>query len=350
MFKYYTRSPRVVQSSYNVNQVAKLYNFPPGDGSGQTVGLIELGGGYTLADLTTYGQALGLPPIHITTVVVDGGLNDPTDTSGASDEVLLDIEAVYAVVPKASIRVYFAPNTYSGFLDAINQAVIDKCNVISISWGASEDQWDASAIVEFEKAFQDAAQAGVTVLAAAGDNGYLDSPVSRKPAVDYPGSSVWVTSCGGTQLQSNGSETTWNNLNVGEGAGGGGMSALFMRPIWQTNDKITQINRCVPDVCANASPLTGYNILINNEWVVIGGTSAVAPLLAGLVARLNQTLGKKVGYLNPLLYKMNGRSFYDVTVGSDGWFTANSGYDLASGLGRLIGTNLISDIEWAMEN
>lgn len=348
-FKHHARRPRTVQSSYYAGDIAKLYNFPLATGEGQTIGIIELGGGYTLNDLYSYGNARGLPPINITAVSVDSGVNDPGDTSGANYEVLLDIELVYEVAPKAAIRVYFAPNTDGGFADAISQAIADKCNVISISWGASEDEWDSSSVAMFERVFQQAANAGITVLAAAGDSGYLDSPNTNNPTVDYPASSVWVLATGGTQITSS-EETVWNNLDVGEGATGAGMSSLFSRPSWQTRDKIDKTNRCLPDIVGNASPLTGYNIYLNGSWSVVAGTSAVAPIYSGLIARINQLLGKNIGYAHPILYAINNRSYKDILHGNNGWWTAGEFFDLASGLGRLDGTNLVEDIKWAIDN
>lgn len=328
-----------------------MYNFPVADGTGQTVGIIELGGGYSSSDLNTYGNKLGLPPINITAVSVDGAVNNPSDTSGANDEVMLDIEVIYTVVPKAHIRVYFAPNTDQGFIDAIKLAIVDKCDVISISWGGSEKEWSLSTINSMNAIFQQAANAGISVLAAAGDSGADDdSGDSLKDIdVDFPGSSLLVTCCGGTQITSKG-EVVWNNLSKGDGATGGGMSSLFTRPAWQTRDHIDKVNRSVPDITGNASPLSGYSIIVDGQWEVIGGTSAVAPLYAGLVARLNQLLGKNIGYLNPILYTINQRSFFDVISGNNGYWTANSNYDLASGLGRLKGDNLTDDIKWAIKN
>lgn len=349
MFNHYSHRPNsAVNTSYYANQIAKMYNFPPGDGAGQTIGIIEFGGGYTMSDINTYGAKLNLPPLHITAVDVNGGYNNPSDPTGASDEVMLDIETIYAVAPAAHQRIYFGPMTDQGFPDVIEKAIEDGVDIISISWGGAENQWPSSIWKQMEQLFVKAASSGITVFAAAGDSGAFDDS-GTKPTVDYPGSSRHVVSCGGTQIVNSG-EVVWNNLAVNDGAGGGGESSLFKRPPWQTRDHISQSGRCVPDVSANASPLTGYNIYVGGSWQVIGGTSAVAPLMAGLFARVNQTLGSGVGFVNPVLYAMNERSFYDVTKGNNGYWKANAEYDLASGLGRIDGTNLIDDIKWAIEN
>lgn len=350
MFRNYSRRPLIAGGTYYANEIGKLYNFPAGDGSGQTIGIIELGGGYELSDIHAYAQKLNLPPINITAVSVDGAVNVPgQDPQGADGEVALDIQVIYAIAPKAAIRVYFAPNTDQGFLNAISKAIADKVNVISISWGGAEDMWNSNSITAFEAVFEQAAKAGITVLAAAGDNGYEDDPNVTTPTVDYPASSPYVTACGGTQHTAT-AETVWDNLSQGEGAGGGGMSKLFARPAWQTADHINKVNRCVPDISGNASPVTGYNVIVDGQWTIIGGTSAVAPLYAALVALINQKIGKNVGYLNPAIYKINSRSLVDILSGGNGWFVANVGYDLVSGLGRIDGANIISDIEWALNH
>ena len=166
--------------SYTPVQVAQLYDFPSGsDGKGQTIGIIELGGGFKPSDLSTYFSALGISPAPSVSVVsVDGAQNQPTGSSDGPDgEVLLDIEVAGAVAPGARIVVYFAPNTDAGFLDAINQAATDSTNkpsVISISWGGPESTWTAQSLQSYNSALQAAAAVGVTVCVAAGDDGSTD--------------------------------------------------------------------------------------------------------------------------------------------------------------------------------
>lgn len=345
---YYPRS--ATPTSYFADDLARLYNFPAGDGAGQTIGFIELGGGYTLGDLDVYAQTLGLPPIKITAVGVDGGANNPNDPSGASGEVMLDIEVAYAVAPAADYRVYFAPNTDQGFMDAVKLAIEDKCDIISISWGGPENSWNTATIAEFEKIFSSAADAGITVLCAAGDNDSGDGETGNH--VDYPGSSLHVTCVGGTNTQSvNGkitSEAVWNN--GGTQGTGGGYSTLFSIPQYQVRDKVAGTQRMVPDISANADPDTGYNIYLQGQWQVIGGTSSGGPLLAGLVARLNQILGKPLGFLNPILYVANEHSFVDITVGNNDSYKAAAGCDPVSGLGRIDGSKLLRNIQWAITN
>jgi len=309
------------QVSYSPAQVAQMYGFPAGDGTGQTVGLIELGGGYSQADMT----ALGIT--NLVVVSVDGATNAPDGPNGAQGEVELDIQVVFGVAPKAAIRVYFAPNTNQGFVDAINQAVTDNVDVISISWGGPESAWSASDRASMDTAFQSAAAKQISVFVAAGDNGSTDG--TSASAVDYPASSPYVTGCGGTNLTSI-SEVVWNDGN-GE-ATGGGISSAYAKPSWQAVN-VYGNGRGVPDVSGDADPETGYNILLDGKYEVIGGTSAVAPLWAGLTCLLNQALGKRLGALNPILYSLPSGSLKDITVGNNGAFSAEVGYDCCTGLG-----------------
>ena len=215
-------------------QVAALYNFPSGvTGAGQTTAIIELGGGYSTADLQTYFGNLGVTEPNITAVSVDGGTNSPG--SDADAEVMLDIQVAGSIAPGANIAVYFAPNTDQGFVDAITDAVHDtarKPSVISISWGAAEDSWTQQSQAAMNSALQDAATLGVTVTAAAGDNGSTDGVGDGSLHVDFPASSPYVLGCGGTTLQGSGStissEVVWNEIANNEGATGGGVVALLL--------------------------------------------------------------------------------------------------------------------------
>jgi kumamolisin len=340
--------------SYNPPQIAALYNFPQGtDGTGQTIGILELGGGYKAADLTNYFKSIGVKEPSVTAVLVDKAKNHPTKASSADGEVLLDIEVAGAVAPGAKIVVYFTPNTDQGFQDALTTAIHDsthKPSVISISWGGAESTWTAQAMTALDSAAQDAAALGVTICAASGDNGSSDGVNDGADHVDFPASSPHVLACGGTSLESaNGkisSETVWNDGAQG-GAGGGGYSVQFALPAWQAARKITppaKGGRGVPDVSGDADPETGYNVLVDGESMVIGGTSAVAPLWSGLIARLNQKLGTPVGFLQPALYALpaSAGAFHDITVGSNGAFSAGPGWDAASGLGSPSGQNLLT--------
>jgi kumamolisin len=333
--------------------VAQAYQWPAtAGGAGQTIAIIELGGGYRQADLTTYFQSLNLTPPAITAVSVDKGKNAPTTSSSADGEVMLDIEVAASVAPGAKIVCYFCPNTDQGFTDAISTAIHDTTNnpsVISISWGGPESSWTAQAMTALDAACQSAAALGITITVAAGDNGSTDGATGNN--VDFPASSPHVLACGGTKLDANGStlvsEVVWNELAVNDGATGGGVSNVFPLPSWQANANVPAPavaggGRGVPDVSADADPNTGYQIRVDGQDTVIGGTSAVAPLWAGLVAVANQQLGAKVGFLQPAIYAAKAAgAFNDVTQGNNGAFSAGPGWDACTGLGSPIASVLI---------
>ena len=349
--------------SYTPPQVAQLYDFPTSaKGSGQTIGIIELGGGYTQSDLDSYFNTLGISPApSVTAVSVDGAQNQPTGDSGGPDaEVMLDIEVAGSIAPGAKIVVYFAPNTDAGFLDAINQAVEDKQNnpsVISISWGGAESSWTSQSLQSYNSAIQAAAAVGVTICIASGDDGSTDGVTDGLQHVDFPASSPYALACGGTHLVGSGSTITdegvWNDLPNG-GATGGGVSATFPLPSWQANANVPpSVNpgsfagRGVPDVSGDADPQTGYDVDVDGSDIVVGGTSAVAPLWAGLIACFNAGLKSPVGYLNPALYQQiaaNSGTFHDITSGSNGSYSAGPGWDACSGWGSPNGAAILRAI------
>jgi kumamolisin len=343
--------------SNDPNEVAQIYDFPAGDGTNQCIGIIELGGGFRLDDLSNYFGSLNINLPQVISVSVDGGSNSPSTPDSADGEVMLDIEVVGAIAPAAKIVVYFAPNTDQGFLDAITTAVHDTANqlsVISISWGSAESQWTAQALSNFDDAFQAAAALGITVCIASGDNGSSDGVNDGENHVDFPASSSFVLGCGGTTLHASDGEivdeVAWNDLPTG-GATGGGVSDVFPLPSWQDGFNVPSPSgqsggRGVPDVAGDADPNTGYNILVDGEHAVIGGTSAVAPLWAALVARVNQGRGNPIGFLNPLIYAqaVEASGFHDITEGNNGAFSAAAGWDACTGLGSPDGVPLAADL------
>jgi kumamolisin len=342
-------------------EVAALYQFPAKrDGSGQCVAIIELGGGYRLADLRHYFAALGIAMPAVVAISVLGAGNHPTGEPGGPDgEVMLDIEVAGAVASGARIAVYFAPNTDQGFLTALSTAIHDSVHdpsVVSISWGAPEKDWTEQAMAAFDSSCSDAALLGITVCCAAGDNGSSDTdPPSRRANVDFPASSPHVLACGGTRLIGDdgniATEVVWNN--PGHGATGGGVSETFSLPDYQNGARVPKsVNpghkrgRGVPDVAGNADPASGYIVRVDGIDTVIGGTSAVAPLWAGLIALMNQGLRKKstpVGFLTPTLYGLpaSAQPFRDITAGDNGAYEANAGWDPCTGLGSPNGKALM---------
>jgi kumamolisin len=335
-------------TSYTPRQVAQLYKFPTdATGAGQTVAIIELGGGYRAADLQAYFSGLGLRVPSVTAVSVDGARNAPVgDPNSADGEVLLDIEVVGAIATGARIAVYFAPNTDRGFLDAITTAVHDslrKPSVVSISWGAPESDWTPQSLMTYDQAFQDAALVGVTICCASGDGGSSDGETDGLAHVDFPSSSPNVLACGGTRLESTAGtisrESVWNS-GTGGGATGGGVSEVFPLPAYQQNAQVpVSVNasrfrgRGVPDVAGDADPATGYQIRVDGRNAVFGGTSAVAPLWAALITVVNQRRPRPLGRLHPLLYAAGAAPFRDITSGTNGAYSAARGWDACTGLG-----------------
>ena len=358
-----SRAGAAADVSYSALQVAQAYSFPTTvNGTGQTIGIIELGGGFTQSDLNTYFSGLNLSPPTVTAVSVDGAQNQPTgDTSGPDTEVMLDIEVSGAIAPGANIVVYFAPNTDAGFLDAINQAAMDTVNkpsVISISWGGPESSWTAQSLESYNSALQSAAAVGVTVCVACGDNGSDDGVGDGQDHVDFPASSPYSLACGGTTLDISAgkisSEVVWNDLASSGGATGGGVSNTFAIPSWQANVHVPPSGsfqgRGLPDVAGDADPATGYNVQVDGSSFTVGGTSAVAPLWAGLVALFNQSLKQAAGYLNPNLYQKIATqqgTFHDITSGNNGDFSAGPGWDACSGWGSPDGTVLLQAVAGA---
>ncbi len=346
-----------VNLSYTPPQIATLYSFPTGvDGSGECIALIELGGGYNPTDLSNYWNQLNLSETPtVSAVSVGNGNNNPTgDPNGPDGEVMLDIEVAGSIAAASKIVVYFAENTDAGFLNAITTAVHDDTNkpsVVSISWGGPESAWTQQAMTSMDQAFQSAAAMGVTVCVASGDDGSTDGVGDGLNHVDFPASSPNVLACGGTELVASGNtitnETVWNELANNEGASGGGISDVFPLPSYQSAANVPpsanpnhNVGRGVPDVAGNADPTTGYVTLVDGNPDVIGGTSAVAPLFAGLIALINDALGKPVGFLNPLLYQNPTGDFNSITSGNNGAYSAGPGWNPCTGLGSPIGIQI----------
>lgn len=354
-------NPRTVAASFTPPQLARLYNYPADrTGKGQTIALIELGGGYRTADIRAYFTSIGLKAPSVKAVLVDGGKNAPSNANGADGEVMLDIEVAGGIAPGANIVVYFAPNTDQGFLDAITTALHDvrnKPSVISISWGSAEKSWTPQALNSFNQAFQSAAALGVTICAAAGDTGSDDSVGDKLAHVDFPASSPFVLACGGTKLVTTpdgtgiSNETVWHESNTS--ATGGGISDVFDKPDYQAPAVVPpsvndgkHTGRGVPDVAAVADPATGYAVRVDGQNLVIGGTSAVAPLMAGLIALINEPLAQPVGFIHPKIYAASN-AFRDITEGDNTTVTgkgyaATTGWDACTGLGVADGQKLAS--------
>ena len=328
------------------NAVTRLYGFPAGDGHGETIAIIELGGGVSAADTKAAFHTMGLSAPKVLTILVDGATATPGNDPNSDGEVALDVQVAGAGAPKATLAVYFAPNTDQGFVDAISQAAHDttrKPSVMSISWGGPESGWTAQAVTAMTSAFQDAVDLGVSVFAASGDGLATDGQADGRAHVDFPASSPLVVGCGGTRLASATSpvgETVWNSNGGGTG---GGVSALFPAPAYQAHVHLPASavhgaakGRGVPDVSGDADPDTGYRVVVDGKVEVIGGTSAVAPLWAGLFALINAAAAEPVGQPHATLYG-HPAAFNDVRHGDNRsgkiGYAAAAGWDACTGLG-----------------
>ena len=346
-------------AAFSPVDVGALYAFPPQyDGTGVTVAIIELGGGYDPSDLAAYFREIGVAMPSITSVGVDGATNSPRVDTGSDGEVCLDIEVVGALAPGASQVVYFAPNTDRGFYDVVATAVHDTVNrpsIVSISWGGPESAWTRQAWSALDALFADAAAMGVTVLAASGDSGATNGVADGLLHATFPASSPSVVACGGTRLVAQAgaisSETVWNDLATGNGATGGGISDFFALPAYQASAHVPpsanpgrRVGRGIPDVAGDADPVTGYHVRVDGSDTVIGGTSAVAPLWAALLARCVQALGTPLGLVHTRLYALGSASgaFHDITSGDNGGYRAAHGWDACTGLGTPNGTALLA--------
>ena len=358
---------------YMASELAAHYNFPPGDGSGQTVGLLEFGGGYFADDLAQYCSLANMPaPPKVTVISTDGTPTDNTD--GAEAEVMLDVEVVAGLCPKADIVIYFAQFTEQGWISAIDAAVHDQTNnpgVLSVSWGYAEDNliWTDQAMNQVNESFKDAAAVGVTICVAAGDDGSSDAVSDGNAHVDFPASSPYVLAVGGTTIPTKGGaqpDIVWKQgdglRSDNGGSTGGGVSAVFPRPDWQKNITINSVNagaivgRCVPDLAANADwTASPYVMVVDGQQQPNGGTSAAAPLIASLLTRINaqRPAGKRVGYVTPAIYQTIGpgnatiglaacRSVVSGDNNTDpgGGYSAGPGYNAVAGWGTPVGMNL----------
>jgi kumamolisin len=323
---------------WNVADLCKAYDWPSAAPGGGKIAIVELGGGWLQSDVDSFFQGAGLPAPSITDVSVDATKNSPGVNSDSDGEVALDIQvaaAAYAVATgqAATIRMYWSSDIAAG----VRAAMADGCDVCSISWGADEANWGKAAADAMEQAAIDATSAGMIVFAAAGDNDSSDGGPNASN-VDVPASCPHVIGCGGTRKTPT-AETVWNNdpgNASGEGTGGGFSKFFKPMPPWQSGAPHGR-GRMVPDVAANADPVTGYKVIIAGTETPVGGTSAVAPLYSGLFA----AFGTKLGWIGETIWD-NHLAFNDISVGDNGKFRAREGPDACTGLGSPIGTKLLT--------
>jgi carboxypeptidase C (cathepsin A) len=353
---YFKRLPRKLAAAaagarpFSVPDLCKAYDWPANLAGGGVIAIVELDGGWVQSDMDEFFQSIDQPMPQITDVSVDGTQNNPnqhlSDPHDPDVEVALDIQvaaaAYYAATGKpAVIRIYWAANEPGKIAQAVRAAMADGADVCSISWGADEAIWSdwkqqlgQDFIQQMEAAATAATAAGMVIFAAAGDNDSGDG--GPDPAnVDVPSSGPHVVGCGGTTKTAT-KEVVWNNdpgNTNGEGTGGG-FSTVFPLQSFQAGAPHGP-GRMVPDVAADADPSTGYTIVVHGEKGPAGGTSAVAPLYAGLVA----AFGTKLGFITPTLWANQG-CFNDITQGDNGYYRATPGPDPCTGIGSPIGTKL----------
>jgi kumamolisin len=319
-------TPAQIKGGYDVTPLANA-GFT---GTGQTVALLEFDG-FQQSNITTYNNNYALGATTPTVTRVDGGSGA---LGGGQVEVELDIEVVQAIAPKAAVRVFEGPNSDAGEVDTYQAIVNSGAKVTSSSWGLAETQRTAANITAVHNVFAQGAALGETVFSASGDSGSADAGAGSR-AVDFPSSDPNVTGAGGTTLTVTASNV-WSRETAWSGSGGG-ISAQFALPSYQSGVTGTGGKRAVPDVSALANPTPGVSIFSQGRWGVVGGTSAAAPEWAGFAALYNQDAASKghagLGFANPLLYSISATAFHDITTGSNGAFSAKAGYDEVTGRG-----------------
>jgi kumamolisin len=357
--------------SYTVEEVADKYNFPvvQDKGRGQTIAILSLGGRLNYEEFAQYFTDRNIEVPEVFEVPVDCELPPLGKQQEDEDvEVALDAHIIAALVPCARIVIYYVDNTSQGFINGLARAIYNEsfpASIISISWGSYEESWTGQAIDAIEDLLKDAKALNITVCCASGDLGAWDGDPEGEFHVDYPASSPYVLSCGGTTLRPeqeepdqrevvwSEQEVVWDKRDEREKylASGGGESTCFDKPEWQSRRNDGGLadlrKRGVPDVAGFADPRNGFTISVSGVEIRVGGTSAAAPLWAGLIARINEKLEKSVGYLNPYLYHDACKdAFYDITKGSNGGeWGAGPGWDACTGLGSPDGGKLLEELK-----
>ena len=346
------------RSWFYANEITSIYNFPKPDPLRKVVvGIISFGGGLygnlsyngngtnigvlTNGDVQSYWTKIGIPVIQQPKVVVAplfGASNSPT-LSG-TDENTLDVEMVGAACPSSNLTIilYIVPNSLSNFQKVVNHAITTPVlvngtflspTILSISWAASELYNYGS----LETTLSLAVSKGINIFVAAGDNGSTDSS-GNTSTCNYPSSSPNVISCGGTSLVCpSGKYSDKTTREITWSGSGGGISKIYAKPFYQNG--LIGTKRQIPDISLNADPNTGIAVCFNKQYVVYGGTSFVAPLMAGFLATINVTK-----FINPLLYPADNICFHDVLSGNNGTYQAKVGYDSCTGLGSINGVAL----------
>jgi kumamolisin len=346
-------------------QFATYYSYPAQQGSvAPKIAVISLGGTFLTTDLskfwTTYLGQTGTPNVTYVNGI-DGSTNKSNSkikNGDGSDENTLDLEIIIGTCPKAHVTMYFGTNTLVGFYDAFATAIASGTKIISCSWGSAEAGFGTSYLNAYNQLFESAALAGCTISIAAGDNGSTDG--TNALALDFPSSSPYVVSCGGTSVPSlsSSNEVVWHSTVYNWGTGGG-LSSHFtsnrsqvVYPTLNTttpsvNSLITSHSRSSPDIALNADPLFGYSVYYDGSLIVsgYGGTSCVAPMMSGFFGLLNKTFTSNP--CDKLYAAYNNSNYKDITSGtndnlahSTNVYVARSGFDQCSGMGAINGHTL----------
>ena len=348
--------PRATYFSYAKN-IAQVYNFPTPIINTIVIGVISLGGGLfgtvngnilTNGDVQAYWTSQGItsqPTVAI--VSVSGGVNNPAGDLNSTIENTIDVETIGSCCPGSNVIIimYIAPNSFAGFYNVFNYAFntpvsvnsqLVKPSVVSCSWGTAEANYTSTQLSNFNTLFRNATSNGINICCASGDNGSSDG--LRGLNVDFPGSSPYVTCCGGTTLTcptltysgAGTTETAWSGS-------GGGLSRTFNSPTYQTN--LQQTKRSVPDIAMDADPSTGVMYLVNNTNYIVGGTSIVSPAMSAFLGSIGYST-----FFNMRLYSLKSSAFHDIVSGSNGGYRAKGGYDNVTGLGSINGQEIKTEI------
>ena len=344
--------PQTQRKWFKPTEYASIYKFPQPSSTPIVVGVISFGGGLvgqllsgilTKGDVQAYWTSLGIPAENQPTVAmvfIDGATNDMNPITAATQENTLDVEMIGACCPTSNLTiiVYIAPNSVTSFQNVFNYAITTPVQVngismtpsiLSCSWGAPEIYFNS--ISAIDSILAQAVSIGINIFAATGDSGSSDGINGLN--CDYPSSSPNVIACGGTSLISPDYVYNSNTIEVAWKDGGGGISRYFSKPAYQSSIKGTMRN--TPDFALNADPNTGVLYFVGGQYTVFGGTSIVAPAMAGYVA----ALGSPAGFINSKIY-LAPNCFNDILTGSNGEYFATSGYDNVSGLGSINGDAL----------
>lgn len=347
---------------YFPDDIRRLYNIPKDlDGTGETIGILEFSNGYSLRDALQFWQLHGITAPQVTFVSVDGTPND-RGIHSSDEEATLDLQWAGAIAPGANIVVYESDggNTYEEFAQAITKTLqyilhdtVHHPSVLSISYGDGEVSFQPQDLKTWAELVSALDTKGVTVCISSGDQGAyglhdLNGPRTRH--ADAPASVPLAIAVGGTSLMPDGTETAWTYLGPENGgATGGGYSAVFAKPDYQT--AISESGRGLPDISCNADPATGYQIIFQGRTAVVGGTSVSCPVFAAVVALTNQKRSQQgmsvLSGLARTLYRQGITSAYrDVTSGNNSFngvtgYNATQGWDACTGFGSLDATTLI---------